>query len=80
MYRQNKQIGKLDVSTEIVESGGIGSILALMEFTPLHVEYCSFLGKYKYTGISFMFEEVREIELIPKYKILIHVPKDGKKL
>ena len=67
------RVGKIRVTSKIVERGvEVPSVFEKIKFTPLHIELLEVYQNYVFTGISPVFDELYEGELIPTYVVTIY--------
>lgn len=68
---KDRRIGKFMVSMELINRSpeSVAEMLKLLEFVPLKVEMRPWEAKYKYVGISPLFEPIDEGGLPLFYKI-----------
>lgn len=66
---RNRHLGKFYVTGSLVENGELWRVLSLMEFVPTRAEYLWANDAFEYIGMSPMFEEVKEGQIIPEYVV-----------
>lgn len=69
----SRRIGRFEVSGRCVNDTleELQQILAYMKFVPLRVEFLFHKDVFDYIGISPLFENVEEGDVIPKYQLRI---------
>jgi len=66
------RIGKITISSYLIEDENFHKILHELEFVPVRVEHCYAIDAFEYIGISPKFDEIEPGLETPEYQIIIH--------
>ena len=69
--------GKFMATRELAWSVSFADALAMMRFIPVRVEYTPWDGKVEFIGVSKLFDELMEGEIVPLYAIDMTADSDG---
>lgn len=61
-----------------LDPNGIAEMFKQLSFVPIRIEWLLTYDVSKYTGISYMFDELKEGDKIPEYEVTLEKTKNGK--
>jgi len=64
---KNRRIGKVTVSTGLIDNSPEVVKLMFSKFIPIRAEMIWHMGWVEYIGISDLFEEIKEGDAVPEY-------------
>ena len=64
---KNRRIGKVKISTGLIEKSPEFVHLVFSKFIPVRAEMIWHMGHVEYIGVSDLFEEVKEGDFVPEY-------------
>lgn len=67
----------MNFTHDFVKTGMAGKVLAMIEFTPVSVDYVDYGSRLSYEGYSKHFEEVDKHQISTKYEISTTANSDG---